>query len=201
MKFNLPLLASLTFGLALAPLGIAAEKGGAQKAGSYKDWHDVDQVTIVQPFQLGNYQRVVVLPLETSGATLPDSKDNTYAAVKATLASSAQPFSDGLRNKLGGKMEVAVGRAGGANALLVRAKITKSDPGSQAARYFAGFGAGAAKVAVAGEIVDGRSGKTLVRFEQERRSGVGAFGGGYRELLDRSLRQIGGDVAGLLRAF
>jgi hypothetical protein len=83
----------------------------------------------------------------------------------------------------------------------VRARITKSDPGSQAARYWGGFGAGAAKVGISGEIVDGASGKVLVRFTQERRSGFGLLGGGYRELLDRTMRQIGGDVAGLVRAF
>ena len=59
---------------------------------------------------------------------------------------------------------------------------------------------GAAKVGVSGEIVDGGTGKVLARFTQERRSGFGLFGGGYRELLDRTLKQIGGDVAGLIRA-
>ena len=197
MKSNLRVLCCLSLALCLAPLTARAGKSAAPQPGSYKEWHDVDQVTIVQPFQLGNYQRVVVQPLETSNATLPDAKDNSYPAVKAALATSAQPFSDGMRSKLGGSnLALQVGREGGAGALIVRAKITKSDPGSQAARYFAGFGAGAAKVEVSGEIVDGRSGKTLVRFVQERRSGVGAFGGGYRELLERSLRQIGGDVAG-----
>ena len=77
----------------------------------------------------------------------------------------------------------------------------KSDPGSQAARYWGGFGAGAAKVGITGEIIDGRTNKVLVRFTQERRSGFGLFGGGYRELLARSMRQIGGDVAGLIKAF
>lgn len=63
------------------------------------------------------------------------------------------------------------------------------------------FGAGAAKVGVSGEIIDGRTNKVLVRFTQERRSGFGGFGGAYRELLDRTLQQIGGDVGGLIRAF
>lgn len=180
---------------------VFAQKGKPQ-AGQFKDWHDVDEVTIVQPFQLASYKRVVVAPLNTSEATLPDAKDNSYAAVKAALANSAEPFVAGLRDKLGRtNMEVTPGKGGGAGTLVIRARITKSDPGSQAARYFGGFGAGAAKVGVSGEIIDGGSGKTLLRFAQERRSGVGMFGGGYRELLDRSLKQIGGDVAGLLRAF
>ncbi len=40
------------------------------------------------------------------------------------------------------------------------------------------------KVAIVGELVDGASQKTLVRFAQERRSGFGAFGGGYGELFE-----------------
>lgn len=143
----------------------------------------------------------MVEPLDTRGAALPDAKDNTYAAVKEALAASTEPFAAGLREKLSGSnVQVQIGR-GGAKALVVRARIIKSDPGSQAARYFGGFGAGAAQVGISGEIIDGNSGKTLLRFTQERRSGVGLFGGGYRALLDRSLKQIGGDVAGLLRAF
>ena len=181
------------------PAQLHAQKGTA-RPGSYTDWNDVDQVTIVQPFQASTFNRVVVQPLDTRNAPLPEKSDNSYAEVKAALAGSTQAFVQGMREKLSG-MQVQSGSGGGANALIVRARIIKSDPGSQAARYFAGFGAGAAKVGISGEILDGKTNKVLVRFTQERRSGVGFFGGGYRELLDRSLRQIGGDVAGLIRAF
>ena len=182
------------------PSHVHAQKGSATKAGSYTDWNDVDQVTIVQPFQRSAFNRVVVAPLDTRNAPLPEQSDNSYAEVKAALGGSTQAFMQGLRDKLTG-MQVQSGSGGGAGALVVRARITKTDPGSQAARYFAGFGAGAAKVGITGEIVDGKTNKVLVRFTQEGRSGVGLFGGGYRELLDRSMRQIGGDVAGLIRAF
>ncbi len=188
------------FFCSVAPVSLQAGKGSPPTAGSYRDWHDVDQVTIVQPFQAGSYHRVVVQAIDTRGAALPEAKDNSYAAVKAALAGSTQAFMEGMRAKLGG-MQVQSGQGGGADALIVHARIVKSDPGSQAARYFAGFGAGAAKLAITGEILDGRTNKVLVQFAQERRSGVGMFGGGYRDLLDRSMRQIGGDVAGLIRAF
>ena len=79
--------------------------------------------------------------------------------------------------------------------------MTKLDPGSRAARYWAGFGAGAVKIAMTGEIIDGASKKTLVRFKQERRSAMGVFGGGYDELFTRTARQIGEDIAGLVNAF
>ena len=75
------------------------------------------------------------------------------------------------------------------------------DPGSKAKRYFAGFGAGAARTKVSGEIVDGKTGKVLVRFTQERRSGVGMMGGDYVGLMNRNLRAIGEDVANIVSAF
>jgi len=196
LRLALPLFAAV---LILIPAATNAQKN-ATKPGRYTDWNDVYEVTIVQPFQLGAYSRVVVQPLDTRNAPMPDAKDNSYPAVKEALANSTQPFVQGLSDKLK-TLPVQAGQGGGAKALVIRARITKSDPGSQAARYFLSFGAGAVKVGVSGEIVDGGTGKTLVRFTQERRSGVGGFGGGYRDLLDRSLRQIGGDVAGLVRAF
>ena len=182
------------------PVDALAQKGTAPKPGRYTDFHDVDEVTIAQPFQLRSYKRVVVQRLGTTNALLPDAKDNSYPHVKAALANSTEVFAKGVRDDLKG-LAVDAGGRGGAGALVIRARVTKSDPGSQAARYFASFGAGAAKVAISGEIVDGGTNKVLARFTQERRSGVGAFGGGYRELLERSIHQIGGDVAGLLRAF
>ena len=189
----------LTFTMAACLLAPAAEaqKGGATKPGRYTDFHDVDQVTIVQPFHSRNYNRIIVQRLNTSAAPLPEPSDNSYNDVKAALANSTAPFMEGVREKAG--MQVQPG-SGGPGSLIIRARILKSDPGSQAARYWAGFGAGAAKVGISGEIVDGGSGKVLARFTQERRSGFGLFGGGYRELLDRTLKQIGGDVAGLIRA-
>jgi hypothetical protein len=75
------------------------------------------------------------------------------------------------------------------------------DPGSRAARYWAGFGAGAARTKVEGELVDAASGRVLLRFTQERRSGVGMAGGGYASLLRRNLEAIGEDVGNGLRRF
>ena len=104
-----------------------------------------------------------------STAPLPAPSDNSYAEVKAALANSTEPFTEGLREKAG--VQVQPG-APGPNALVIRARITKSDPGSKAARYWASFGAGAAKVGISGEIVDGGTGKVLARCTQERRSGL-----------------------------
>lgn len=94
----------------------------------------------------------------------------------------------------------AIGPSGKGRTLIIRARVTKLDPGSRAARY-GGVGAGAVKIAMTGEIIDAASKKTLVRFKQERRSAFGMFGGGYEELFTRTARQIGGDIASLVNAF
>ena len=128
---------------------------------------------------------------------LPPTNDNTFRAVQSAIRMMKPAFMDGLAQK--------ARRKAGPNAtgktLIVRARLTKVDPGSQAARYFVGFGAGAVKIAIVGEIIDGSSGKVLVRFAQERRSGFAAFGGGYGELFQRTARQLGGDIGELINAF
>ncbi len=167
-------------------------------AGTYRNWNgEIDEVTIVQPFRAALYNQIAVEPLDTAGVTLPDRNDNTYPAVQSALRMIKPAFMKGLEKKLRRKAGTNVGR----DTLVIRARLTKVDPGSQAARYWAGFGAGAVKIAMTGEIIDASSQKTLVRFKQERRSAIGWFGGGYGDLFARTARQIGGDIASLVNAF
>ena len=171
--------------------------GSAVVPGRYRDWHDVDEVTIIQAFDPSRYSQIAVESFDSSKVKLPEMKDNTYRAVQSALLTIKPAFIEGLQKKAQHK----TGAASSNQMLIVRARLTKVDPGSQAARYWVGYGAGAVKIAMTGEIIDGTSGKTLVRFAQERRSGFGWFGGGYSALFQRTARQIGGDVAGLINAF
>ena len=177
--------------------GLAAAAPAPATPGTYHDWHDVDQVTIIQPFNASAYNQIAVESFDSAGVKLPDPNDNTYRAVQLAIRTIKPAFMQGVAQK--------ARRKAGANApgktLVIRARLTKIDPGSQAARYFVGFGAGAVKIAIAGDIIDAASGKVLVRFAQERRSGFGAFGGGYAALFERTARQIGGDVGELINAF
>ncbi len=165
--------------------------------GTYRDWNDLDEVTILQPFHAAAYSNIAVESFDSSSIRLPDSNDNTYEAVRSALRMIKPAFIDGVEKKARRKASTG----GGAGTLIIRARLTKLDPGSQAARPWAGFGAGAVKIAIAGEIVDGSTQKTLLRFVQERRSAFGAFGGGYGALFERTARQLGGDVAGIINAF
>ncbi|MEY2496358.1 MAG: hypothetical protein QOJ45_2850 [Verrucomicrobiota bacterium] len=179
------------------PRDASAASRGPTAPGTYRDWNgDIDEVTILQPFNAASFDAIAVESFDTTGVQLPNPKDNTYPAVLSAMRLIKPAFMGGLqekaRRKLGG---------GGRGTLIIWARMTKLDPGSRAARYWAGFGAGAVKIQMVGEIVDGNSKKVLVRFKQERRSAFGVFGGGYEELFTRTARQIGGDIATLVNAF
>ena len=190
------------FCLAVVPAEARGKKSKSLTApGTYEDWADeIDQLEVVESFSLADYSKVLVAPFDTDDVELPEKSDNTYEPVKDVLKNPEDSLVDGIREELDGK-KVDEGSKGGAGTLIVRGKITTMDPGSRAARYWAGFGAGAARTAVEAEIVDGGTGKVLVKFTQERRSGVGAAGGGYEALLNRNLEAIGEDIALILKQF
>ncbi|MFZ1218322.1 MAG: DUF4410 domain-containing protein [Chthoniobacterales bacterium] len=165
--------------------------------GTYRDWHDVDEVTIIQPFHAAAYSQIAVESFDSTGVKLPPSNENTFHAVQTAIQGMKPAFIEGLAAKAQRKTNASAP----GKTLVVRARLIKVDPGSQAARYFVGFGAGAVKIGIVGEIVDRSSGKVLVRFAQERRSAFGAFGGGYGELFQRTARQIGGDIGELINSF
>jgi hypothetical protein len=185
----------------LPPNEATAAARGATAPGTYRDWNgDIDEVTILQPFNAAGYEAIAVESFDTAGIALPNPKENTYPAVQAAIRLIKPAFMTGLEQNAQRKIDATNPRGGKGRTLVIRARVIKLDPGSRAARYWLP-GAGAVKIAMAGEIIDGSSKKTLVRFKQERRSAVGMFGGSYEELFTRTARQIGGDIATLVNAF
>lgn len=193
---------SLAFVLLSSPAVARKGKGPSTEPGKYTEWNDeIDELEIVEAFKLSDYSKVVVEPFDTDDTPLPEKDDNTYEPVQEVLKDPAAPFAEGLGGEIEG-VKVSQGSGGkGEGTLVVRTKVLTLDPGSRAARYWAGFGAGAARAEVSGEVVDAATGKVLLRFKQERRSGVGVAGGDYVKLMQRNLRTIGEDVALILNAF
>lgn len=193
--------------LSLPGDAFARSKPAPTSPGKYTEWGgEIDELEIVQTFKLADYGDVVIEPFDTSATPLPEKSDNTYEPVQYVLAHVNLPFRDALAAALSAPVALAgEGKKGGAGDLVIRGKVTEMDPGSQAARYWVSFGAGAARSEIVGEVVDGASGKVLLRFRQERRSGMGRFGsapgGSYQELMDRNLFTLGDDVAGVLKHF
>jgi len=181
---------------------MAAKKAAPTDPGRYTDWgEEIDVLEIKESFKLADYTKVVVEPFDTADTPLPEKDDNTYEPVRLVLQEPARPFTQGLSEEIGGKIQVSEGSAAEGETLIVRTRLVTMDPGSRAARYWASFGAGAARTEISGEVVEGASGKVLLHFTQERRSGFGVGGGDYVKLMQRTLRQLGGDVALILNAF
>jgi hypothetical protein len=188
----------------LFALPAAAQKRGVPTSpGTYSDWNDdIDQVEIVESFAAADYRRLVVVGFDTAATPLPEPDDNTYEPVKQVLADVATPLAQGLREAAEGlTVETSDEPPSEAGVLILRGRVLEMDPGSRAARYWGGFGAGAARTKIEGELVDAASGRVLLRFTQERRSGFGVGGGNYVNLMQRNLVAIGEDVGNGLRRF
>ncbi|MEM7051437.1 MAG: DUF4410 domain-containing protein [Acidobacteriota bacterium] len=176
-------------------------KGAPTAPGEYVDWNDeMDQIEIVETFDLDDYQRLVVTELATEDTPLPEPDDNSYRHVVAVLEDVESSLIEGLRKELS-RLKVEAGESGGEGALLLRGRVVEMDPGSRAARYWASFGAGATRAKISAEVVDAATGTVFFRFTQERRSGVGVGGGKYDKLMHRSVRAIGKDLGAGLEQF
>jgi hypothetical protein len=92
------------------------------------------------------------------------------------------------------------GDSAGDDALIVEGEFTELDPGSRAKRYFVGFGAGKAAVAVAGTVKDAK-GTLLANFKQRRVASMGVAGGDSVKKMTDDCKSIGEDIAKFLSAW
>jgi hypothetical protein len=171
---------------------------------SAKHWNGIDAVEFLQEFKLEDYSRLVVAPFDTSTAVLPPKEENTYQPTVTVLNQTDGIVLTELTQKLKGKLEVAAQKSDASppeKTLLLRGKVADIHPGSQAARYWVGFGAGSAWVKINGEVVDAKTQAVLFRFEQQRVGAVGMFGGGYIPMLTDCVVAIGRDIGRLVTLF
>jgi hypothetical protein len=82
-------------------------------------------------------------------------------------------------------------------AIVIDGKFVQIDPGSRAARYFGGFGAGKSQIAIEGTVKDG-TGQLLAEFAQKRVGAMGAFGGDSLEKMTDDTKRIADDIADFL---
>src|ERR1700730_12655249 len=79
----------------------AAASKGTTTPGTYRNWNgDIDEVTIVQPFRLDAYNDIAVESFDVGKVTLPNSKENTYEAVRSALSSLKPAFLEGFQEHL-----------------------------------------------------------------------------------------------------
>jgi len=191
------------FTVAVAVVFVALSALGARKAstvpGKYEGWGpDIDAIEIVKTFKTSDYARVVVQPLDVSSTPKPEEADMVEKFEKASRRAT-DSFLKGLKKNVP-DAAMAEAQPAASRVLIVRGKVTMLEPGSRAKRMWVGYGAGASRAAISGEIVDGQTGEVLARFTQERRSGFDHFAG-YEEIMVRNLVAIGEDVGNLLKEF
>jgi len=112
---------------------------------------------------------------------------------------------EALRDEVKGKIKVETAPKSPktAGTLILRGTVEDVSPGSRAARYLVGYGAGSAGSKMSGELVDAKTGEVLVRFTQERRSG-GTWkvaGGSDQQVMRDSVHATGQDIAHILEQF
>src|SRR4051812_39210137 len=64
--------------------------------GIYRDWHDVDEVRIIQPFVAAAYGQIAVESFDSSRVKLPPTNENTYGAVQSAIRMMKPAFMNGL---------------------------------------------------------------------------------------------------------
>jgi hypothetical protein len=167
------------------------------------NWHNkIDRVEFVENFSIDDYAGLVVLPLDTSQTPMPPN-DNTRQPVDHALARCTTVVTQGIEKKLTA-VPVSVSSSGvnpGGKVVVLRGTVVEMNPGSRAARYWVGMGAGSAGTRVSGDVTDGQTGRTLLRFKHGRVASGGAFGGDYDQLLNSNMTGLGEDVGVLLSAF
>src|SRR4029077_3460722 len=213
--------------LASSRLSAVLDRPSPTTPGKYFNWGGkIEKLEVVEPFKLSEYSRIVVEPFDTSSTPLPKAQDSTYAPVKDALAHTAPTLAAVLSATLPATPAHVEepGTTPEAGALVVRGKVLTMDPGAEIPVYSSN-GTGRARTVIACEVVDGTTGKTLLRFLQERRVGpsggrqdsfdrhgevqvslrpsnlAGSAGNPYEKALSFNLRLIGGDLADVLKSF
>jgi hypothetical protein len=161
--------------LTLAGPVLAHSRPSPTAPGEYRNWGgQIDKLEIVSPFRLSSYHQILVAPLDISSVPLPDARDASYKPVQEILSQATSPFIFGLKEVLP-KVPVQVAAPGvspGPGTLVVHCKLTALSPGKQNPLY-SPSGPGRPSAMIEGEVMDGGTGKTLLRFRQERRFGSG----------------------------
>jgi len=199
------ILLSLVVLFSIAPLTFARGKA-VTNPGTYKNWGpDIDEIEIMQKFSASDYDRIVVLPFDTSNTPLPGERDKSYGAVRNVIDGYSETLIEALRDELKGKMKVEMARTSpkAQRTLILRGTVLDVSAGSRAKRYLVGYGAGAAGSKATGELLDAATGQVLLRFTQERRSG-GTWkvaGGSDAQVMRDSIHATGEDIAHIVQQF
>jgi Domain of unknown function (DUF4410) len=164
-----------------------------------RGWNGVDEVEFKQPYRFANYTALVVDSVVTNQCTLPPKGENTHEVTLAALGQADTLIFTEIERGL--KEEIPVVAKSAPNqptgkTLLLKVKVSEFNPGSVAARFWVGFGAGSGWVRMSGELVDASTQKTVMTFDQRRISSMRLD---YKGMFAACTKEIGEDFARLIK--
>jgi hypothetical protein len=90
-------LAVALIALALAPTLLARSKPAPTAPGKYKQWGpDIDEIEIVKPLKLSDYDKIVVVPFDGSASPLPDKSEKSYNSIRSVLDAYSLTLTEAL---------------------------------------------------------------------------------------------------------
>ena len=173
--------------------------------GKYTEWDgSIDELEIVQPFQLRGFRRILVLPIDISGVEMPT--DNSRRPLEKVLADCTAYMAEQLDNEMPNRLKIK-GTATpadtdlrrNAGAIILRSRFTEMNPGSAAARTFSRGFAGATHITMKGEFIDGGTGQVLLRFSLHNYHSKAGLISRYMSALEENMDQIAESLGDLLK--
>ncbi len=174
----------------------------------------LESVAFNSSIDVSNYIKIIVLPIDqkdtvfydkdvdvkTKEAAKKDDEDNKIIinkfmnSIDTFYWKSLSSFAPSLIIP----MEKADTTPSGVNVLILKTKAVIVDPGSESLRLWIGFGAGSTKIKLEFDLVDGVTGKVLLKAIGEDRAAGGAFGGKSYDLLESNMEEIVGSQFSIL---
>lgn len=152
-------------------------------------------------FAPATYTAIMVIPFKVSPAEIKDEEDARFAKdmtarLQAELLKRLQAagiFARVIDGTLSSEPP------SGERVLRLEGDITRLTEGSQALRYFVGFGAGAAKAQIETRLSDMQSRRSELVTADRRAAGMGIFGGDGRQFVTESMDQMAEGYVKLLK--
>jgi hypothetical protein len=152
-------------------------------------------------FSAKGYSTIVVVPFTVSPAEISDDEDRQFAKDMSAYLHAQLVRRLQTAGVFGRVVDAAVSAEVPAEdrSLRLEGDITKLTEGSQAVRYFVGFGAGAAKAQIETRLLEARSRRIELVTADRRAAGMGIFGGDGRQFVTESLDQMAEGYVRLLK--
>jgi hypothetical protein len=160
---------------------------------------DAGLVGIAPGFNVKSYRVLLVESFLVAPAEIKDEEDvrlarDMSAYLRTQLVSKLRAAGMYAEVLDGSITQPPVGK----DVLLLQGDISRPTEGSQALRYFVGFGAGATKAQIETRFLDGQSREVRTITADRRAAGVGIFGGDSRQFLTESIDQMAAGLVKLL---